>query len=116
MEDWVSWIVRATGVADAERVKAGIEDWSCAQRRRYWRWAGHVARRQDGRWSALLLTWLPCHGQRNLGRPLKRWADDLDSFFKRLAGLPPGSWIDYAADRGSWTRLEDDFVHAVHLE
>ena len=34
-----------------------------------WNWAGHIARRQDGRWTKRLTEWTPRNGQRGRGRP-----------------------------------------------
>ena len=31
LEDWVDWIIRATGIVDADRIKADMEDWERAQ-------------------------------------------------------------------------------------
>eukprot|EP00973_Karenia_brevis_P036586 5043515-Karenia_brevis.AAC.1 len=53
LEDYVTWIRRATHIAENATAKAGIEDWVVLQRRWKWRWAGHVARRPDNRWSNL---------------------------------------------------------------
>ena len=51
VETWVEWIQRATGKAVHEARKANVADWVEEQRKRKWRWAGHVIRRADGRWS-----------------------------------------------------------------
>ena len=48
-ESYLEWLKRATGIAEHVAVKAGVEDWVKQQRRRKWSWAGHVARRTDGR-------------------------------------------------------------------
>ncbi|CAG9122988.1 unnamed protein product [Plutella xylostella] len=34
-----------------------------------WQWAGHIARRTDGRWSRRVLEWRPRTGKRSVGRP-----------------------------------------------
>ena len=51
-----------------------------------WTWAGHVARRDENRWTTKLTTWEP-RGQypghtRNRGRQKTRWRDDLDKLKK----------------------------------
>ena len=58
VETWVEWMIRSTAIAERSREEAGVESWIAAQRRRYWRWAGHVARCNDlglapGRWFSL---------------------------------------------------------------
>ncbi|CAH2228324.1 jg4603 [Pararge aegeria aegeria] len=34
-----------------------------------WKWAGLIARRNDGRWGSKVLEWRPCTGKRSVGRP-----------------------------------------------
>lgn len=60
-----------------------------------WSWAGHMARRGDGRWSTAITEWWPRLGRRNVGRPMVRWTDDLH----RVAGQ---IWMRVARDRGEW--------------
>ncbi|CAH2267506.1 jg22594 [Pararge aegeria aegeria] len=47
-----------------------------------WQWAGHIARRTDGRWSLKVLEWRPRTGKRSVGRPPTRWIDEI----RRVAG------------------------------
>ncbi|CAH2235722.1 jg1538 [Pararge aegeria aegeria] len=42
-----------------------------------WRWAGHKARRRDGRWGLKVLEWRPRTSKRSAVRPPTRWTDDL---------------------------------------
>ena len=51
LEVWVEWILRTTGIVEAQTRKIGLDDWRVAIRRKKWRRAGHLARREDGRWS-----------------------------------------------------------------
>ncbi|CAH2232920.1 jg12423 [Pararge aegeria aegeria] len=44
-----------------------------------WQWAGHIARRTDGRWGLKVLEWRPRTGKR-------RWTDDI----RRVAGSRSG--------------------------
>ncbi|CAH2260565.1 jg18265 [Pararge aegeria aegeria] len=39
-------------------------------------WAGHIARRTDGRWGLKVLEWRPRTSKRSVGRSLTRWIDD----------------------------------------
>ena len=55
MEPWHEWVQRVTHEIEESMGKLRLEDWITAQRRRKYRWAGHVARREDSRWSTLLL-------------------------------------------------------------
>ena len=70
-------------------------------KKKKWRFAGRAARTDDERWARKLLTWIPEHKcGRNVGHPLKRWADDL----VRYGG---GNWIDATLDESFWRLLED---------
>merc|ERR1712129_653132 len=51
LEDWVEWLKRTTGLTDQWLQKLHIEDWVRQQRRNQWRWAGHVTRLLDQRWT-----------------------------------------------------------------
>ncbi|CAH2239763.1 jg24652 [Pararge aegeria aegeria] len=42
-----------------------------------WRWAGHIARAKDGRWTEKILHWYPREDRRPRGRPRRRWSDDI---------------------------------------
>ncbi|KAI8439116.1 hypothetical protein MSG28_012974 [Choristoneura fumiferana] len=63
--------------------------------REKWQWAGHIARRTDGRWGRKLLEWRPRIGKRSVGRPPTRWTDDL----VKAAGV---RWMQAAANRSNW--------------
>ncbi|CAH2248054.1 jg12749 [Pararge aegeria aegeria] len=43
-----------------------------------WKWAGHIARRTDGRWGSKVLEWRPRTGKRSVGWPPARWAEDIE--------------------------------------
>jgi hypothetical protein len=60
-------IRKRTKVADIERRIAILK----------WQWAGHIARRTDGRWGGKVLEWRPRTGRRSVGRAPTRWTDDL---------------------------------------
>ena len=110
-EDWQTWIVRATRDVEKHCSLANVEDWALAQRRKYWRWAGHVARISDGRWTSQLLHWIPWKGRRSRGRPLKRWAEELDKFVKSM-GFDDASWDKLMQERDFWKNMEDNFVQS----
>jgi hypothetical protein len=108
-EEWVDWIRRATSIAEASLKRAGIDDWVVAQRRRKFKWAGHVARRTDGRWGTLILDWTPHAGSRRVGRPRNRWTDSLVQYFS-FSDLGVDSWRYLALDRASWQEHETAFA------
>ncbi|CAH2235024.1 jg1294 [Pararge aegeria aegeria] len=59
-----------------------------------WQWAGHIARRTDGRWGSKVLEWRPRTGKRSVGRPPTRWTEDI----RRVAG---SRWRQAAQDCGT---------------
>ncbi|KAI8437727.1 hypothetical protein MSG28_011961 [Choristoneura fumiferana] len=68
-----------------------------------WKWAGHVARLQDQRWTKCVTAWKGPIGKRKKGRPRNRWEDEI----KRTAGL---NWMDTAKSREVWLTLEEAFT------
>ena len=61
------------------------------------RWAGHVARLEEG-WSAFkILTGKPTR-KRPLGRPRRRWEDNIRMDLEEI-GINAGNW---AQDRDYW--------------
>ena len=105
-EGWIEWLTRTAGALEHQINKGTLVDWVTEQRRRKWRWAGHVARRTDGRWSTRTLHWIPIKGERARGRPATRWEDDLTKF----AASRDAKWEVWAKDRGMWDYLEAEYV------
>ncbi|CAH2231959.1 jg4020 [Pararge aegeria aegeria] len=68
-----------------------------------WQWAGHIARRTDGRWGLKVLEWRPRTGKRSVGRPQTRWTD----YIRRVAG---SRWRQAAQDRALWNSLQKTYV------
>ena len=67
------------------------------------RWAGHVARMEEGRSAFKILTDKPT-GKRPLGRPRRRWEDNITMDLEEI-GINAGSWVDSAQDRDYWRAL-----------
>ena len=65
------------------------------------RWAGHVARMEEGRSAFKILTGKPT-GKRPLGRPRYRWEDNIRM---DLEEIDAGNWVDSAQDRNYWKVL-----------
>ena len=61
------------------------------------RWAGHVARMEEGRSVFKILTGKPT-GKRPLGRPRRRWEDNIRMDLEEI-GIYAGNWVDSAQDR-----------------
>ena len=67
------------------------------------RWAGHVARMEEGRDVHKVLVGKP-EGKRPLGRPRHRWEDNIKMDFQEV-GRGCGDWMELAQDRDSWRAL-----------
>ena len=60
------------------------------------RWADHVARMEEGRSAFKMLTGYPT-GKRPLGRPRRRWKDNIRKDIKEI-GMNTRNWVDSAQD------------------
>jgi hypothetical protein len=67
------------------------------------RWAGHVARMGEGRGVHRLLVGKP-EGKRPLGRPRRRWEDNIEMDLQEVGG-DCGNWMERAQDRDRWRTL-----------
>ena len=65
------------------------------------KWAGHVARMEEGRSAFKILTGKPT-GKRTLGRPRRRLEDNIRM---ELEEINVGNWVDSAQDRDYWRAL-----------
>jgi hypothetical protein len=70
------------------------------------RWAGHVARMEEGRGVHKLLVVKP-EGKRLLGKPRRRWEAStvLRWIFRKWEG-GCGDWMELAQDRDRWRSLD----------
>jgi len=111
LEPWVEWLQRVTREVEGWNDQLGIKPWLELVRRRKHQWAGHIARREDGRWSLLVLDWLPEGGPgRRHARPRRRWEDDLLQHVQLVAGSDEMHWRFVVGDRQYWKGMEDDFA------
>jgi hypothetical protein len=67
------------------------------------RWADHVARMEEGRSFFKLLTGKPT-GKRPLGRPMRRWEDNIRMDLEEI-GINAGNWVGSAQDKDYWRTL-----------
>ena len=67
------------------------------------RWAGHVARMEEGRGVHKVLVGKP-EGQRRLGRPRRRWEDNIKMDLQEVGG-GCGDWMELYQDRDRWRAL-----------
>ena len=69
------------------------------------RWAGHVARTEEGRSAFKILTNSPKPtGKRPLGRPRRRWEDNIRMNLEEIDDNT-GNWVDSAWNRDYWRSL-----------
>ncbi|CAH2091627.1 unnamed protein product [Euphydryas editha] len=68
-----------------------------------WRWAGHIARLTDNRWTHTITLWKGPPGTRKRGKPVARWADDII----KVAGK---KWMETATNKETWKSLEEAFT------
>ena len=64
------------------------------------RWAGHVARMEEGRVVHKVLMGKP-EGKRPLGRPRRKWGYNINMDLQELL-RGCGNWIELAQDRDRW--------------
>jgi hypothetical protein len=64
------------------------------------RWAGHVARREEGRGVYRVLVGRP-EGRRPLGRPRRRWEVNIKIDLRKI-GIDGANWIRLDQDRVQW--------------
>ena len=67
------------------------------------RWAGHVARIEEGKSAFKILTGKPT-GKRPLGRPRRRWEDNFRMDLEEIS-IIAGNWVDSAQDKNYWRAL-----------
>ena len=85
------------------RAKTKISDIIVRVKKLKWNWAGHIARRQDRRWTKEILDWYPRDQVRPRGRPNTRWIDEIRQF----AGI---EWMRIAEDRTLWKQRGEAFI------
>ena len=68
-----------------------------------WKWASHIARMKDNRWTKRCTEWQPRRGKRSRGRPGRRWQDDITE-------KEGTTWIRKATDRGQWKTLMEGYI------
>ena len=73
------------------------------------RWAGHVARMEEGRDVHKVLVGNP-EGKRPLGRPRRRWEDNIKMDLEEV-GRVCGDWMELAQDRDRWRALVSSMMN-----
>lgn len=95
--------------SDTIRQKTKLTDALTQALKLKWKWAGHVSRSTDSRWTIHTTQWKGPVGKRNVGRPYSRWADEII----QIAGK---NWMDAGKDRESWKKMEEAFTQkGIHI-
>ncbi len=117
LENWVDWQIRSTKLAEDMAETYGVPDWVTEVHRRRFQWAAQVCRRNDDRWTLQALRW-SINGSRRRGRPVTRWTDSFNNFFKTTdqhdgnAHADRNSfWMTLAQDEEAWSKLEEDYLN-----
>ena len=85
------------------RQKTGVTDIIQHIRSQKHRWAGHICRMRDNRWTIRVTEWYPRPKKRPRGRPKRRWNDDLC----QALGT---NWSQMARDRLRWKQSREGFL------
>ncbi|KHN78309.1 Putative uncharacterized transposon-derived protein F52C9.6 [Toxocara canis] len=80
------------------RRRTGVRDVIAEYRKQKLRWAGHVARTNDDRWTRAVAEWCPMEQKRLLGRPPRRWRDEVEQEGGK-------TWQRRARSRAKWERI-----------
>ena len=64
------------------------------------RWTGHVARMEENMSASKILTGMPA-GKRPLGRPRRRWEENIRMYLKEIC-INTRNWVYSAQDRDYW--------------
>jgi hypothetical protein len=62
------------------RAKTRVKDIIQVIKQQKWRWAGHIARMRDNRWTKRITDWCPYSNKRSKKRPDTRWRDEIEKF------------------------------------
>uniref|UniRef100_A0A8R1E8A4 Reverse transcriptase domain-containing protein n=1 Tax=Caenorhabditis japonica TaxID=281687 RepID=A0A8R1E8A4_CAEJA len=74
-------------------------------------WAGHILRRNDGRWTRLVQEWYPTGEKRLVGRPRMRCCDSLQKEISLFDGEDLKThWSTIAKDRMAWKAVIRDHI------
>ena len=88
-EDWIEYIKRSTNEAVEKMENEKIRCWNMTQRKMKWRLAMRIATSPSERWLIKAAEWNPelsskYRTNRSIGRPRKRWRDDINEFLKQV--------------------------------
>ena len=87
-EDWIDYIKRSTADAIDKMEHARIRCWNKTHRKMKWKLTLRIATSSSERWLKKAAEWNPelssrYRTNRAIGRPKKRWEDDINDFLKQ---------------------------------
>ena len=126
-EDWFDYIRRSTADAINRMDHAKIRCWNRTHKKMKWKLASRIATSPSERWVKKAAEWNPemsskYRTSRMIGRPKKRWEDDINDFLKQNHDETKidetrerriqnnNMWISIAIDLKEWTRLEEKYI------
>ena len=126
-EDWIDYTERSTAEALDKMERAKIRCWNRTHKKMKWKLALRIATSPSERWLKKAAEWNPelssrYRTNRTIGRPRKRWEDDINDFLKQNLDEKENEepierksqnnniWINTANDRKEWARLEEKYT------
>ena len=120
-EDWIEYLKRSTRLAEEKMRTANFPCCTMTHKKMKWRLALRIASQPETRWSKKAAKWNPCLGSgckasRAMGRPRKRWEDDMNQFRKpeeteETKGNDlknKDTWMRGAQDQLRWKEMDKD--------
>ena len=121
-EEWVEFIKRSTKDAEEHMKKHKLPCWGEVHKRTKWRMARRIITLPQKRWNKRVFEWQPgldpaFRTKRSVGRPKRRWEDDLNEFTKTEEGQDKAqyelknnnSWMNEIKDYQKWKENEEWF-------
>ena len=129
-EDWVQYIKRSTEDAMEKMECAKIRCWNRTHKKMKLKLALRIATSPSERWLKKVAEWNPelssrYKTNRAIGRPRKRWEDDINDFLKQVledkenedpiesSSQTNKTWINIAKDRRRYALLEETYKMTV---
>ena len=121
-EDWVAFIKRSTEEAEQHMEKHKLPCWIEVHKKMKWRMARRIITLHRKRWNKRVFEWQPgldpsLHPKRSVGRPKRRWEDDLNEFTRTEEDQEKAqyelknnnSWMKEIEDYKEWKNDEENF-------
>ena len=120
-EEWIDF-KRSTEEAEEHMKKHKLPCWIEVHKRTNWRMARRIITLPQSRWNKRVFQWQPgldptLRTKRSVGRPKRRWEDDLNEFTKTEEGHDKAqyefknsnSWMNEIKDYQKWKESEEWF-------